>query len=59
MSGRPRRRCCASSTSTAEELRLIDAELGQVALGREEVRRLMTHPRRGRHGRAVDRGRGR
>src|SRR6266568_3078360 len=28
----------------AEELRLIDRELGQVALGREDVHRLMTIP---------------
>ena len=43
-STRRSRRCCASSTSTAEELRLIDAELGQVALERARGARLMTIP---------------
>ena len=42
-----------------EELRLIDTELGQVALGRPDVLRLMTVPGDRRHGGVVDRGRGR
>ena len=44
MSGPRRRRCCASSTSTPRSCALIDRDLGQVALGREDVRRLMSIP---------------
>jgi transposase len=44
MSARPSRRYCASSTSTARELAIIDAELGRAALASAEVKWLMTIP---------------